>query len=57
MDEFDWIGRGEGEPACQQLVESHSQVAEVTPRIDRPVHPAGLFRRHIGARAGDELGR
>src|SRR4029077_18774047 len=52
MDQFDWIGRGEGEPASQQLVESDSQSVEVTPGIDRSIHPTGLFRRHIGERPG-----
>jgi hypothetical protein len=25
--------------------------------VDRAVHPAGLFRRHVGQRSGDYLGR
>jgi hypothetical protein len=57
MDQFDWIGPGKGEPASQQLVESDSQSVEVTPGIDRSIHPAGLFRRHIGERPGYHLRR
>jgi hypothetical protein len=57
MNKFDRIGRGEGEPTGQQLIESHSQSVEVTPGIDRPIHPAGLFRRHIGERPSYHLRR
>ncbi len=42
------IGGGEGECAREHLVE---------PGIDRAVHPSRLFRRHVGQRSGDHLGR
>ena len=54
---FHRIGRGERQDARQHLVERDAQRVEVAARIDRAVHPAGLFGRHVGERAGDDLGR
>ena len=33
------------------------RAVEIAPGIDRPVHAAGLFGRHVGERPGDHLGR
>ena len=57
MDQFDGIGRGEGQPTSQQFVESDPQSVEVAAGVDRPVHPAGLLRRHVGERASYHFGR
>ncbi len=51
------IGGGEGQLARQHLVEGDAQGIEIAAGIDRPVHPAGLFRRHVGERPGDHLRR
>ena len=41
----------------QQFVERDSQGVEIASGVDRAVHPAGLFRRHVGERAGDHVWR
>ena len=46
-----------GSRARQHLVERDAQRVEVAPSIDRAVHSAGLFGRHVGERAGDGLWR
>ena len=46
----------EGQRAGEHLVEDDAHRIEVAARIDRAVHPAGLFGRHVGERAGGELG-
>ena len=54
---FHWVGRAEGQRPRQHLVENDAERIEIAAGIDRAVHPSGLFRRHIGKRAGDNLGR
>src|SRR6185369_1932541 len=49
--------RGERQRASQHLIERHTKRVEVATEIDRAVHPPGLFGRHVGQRAHDELGR
>jgi hypothetical protein len=41
------VGGTEGRCPCQHLVKCDAQRAEITARIDRAVHPAGLFSGHI----------
>ena len=41
----------------QHLVKGHAERIEVAARIDGAVHSSGLLGRHIGQRAGDDLGR
>ena len=57
MDQLYGIGRREGRRAREHFIEGGAQGVEVAARIDRPVHPPGLFRRHIGERPGDHLRR
>ena len=57
MHPFHRIGSREGETPGQHFVERHTEGIEVASRIDRTIHPPGLFRRHVGERSGDELGR
>jgi hypothetical protein len=57
MNPFHRIGGGEGQRAREQLVECDPQSVEIASGIDRPVHPARLFGRHVGERSGDHLGR
>ena len=57
MDPFHRVIRAERQRARQHLIEGDAEGIEVAAGIDRAVHPPGLFRRHIGQRAGDELGR
>ena len=51
------IGNRKGETPGQDLVKRHAESIEVAPRIDRAIHPARLFRGHVGECSGDELGR
>ena len=46
-----------GRTPGEHLIERDAERIEVAARIDRAVHPSGLFGRHIGQRAGDDLGR
>ena len=46
-----------GSEPGQHLVERDAERVEVTASIDRAVHTAGLFGRHVGKRAGDGLWR
>ena len=57
MDPFHRIGGAERQTAGEHLVERHAERVEIATRIDRAVHPPGLFGRHIGERAGDDFGR
>ena len=54
---FHRISGGEGQRPRQHLVERDSQRIEIAAGVDRAIHPAGLFRRHVGERSGDHLGR
>ena len=51
------IGRGERQCPGEHLVEGDAERIEIAAGIDRAVHPAGLFRRHVGERSGDHLRR
>ena len=51
------IGGGEGELPRQHFVEGDTQSIEIAAGVHRAVHPAGLFRRHVGERPGDHLRR
>ena len=46
-----------GQCSREHLVEGDAAGIEIAAGIDRAVHPAGLFRRHVGERPGDHLGR
>ena len=47
----------EGQRSREHFVEGDAAGIEVAAGIDRPVHPAGLFGRHVGERPRDHLGR
>jgi hypothetical protein len=51
------IGGGEGQLPRQHLVEGDAQRVEIAAGIHRAIHPAGLFRRHVGERAGNHFRR
>src|SRR5262249_30800334 len=51
------IDRGEWQRSGEHLVERDAERVEVAASIDRPVHSAGLFGRHVGERARDRLRR
>ena len=51
------IGGRERQRPGEHLVERDAERVEIAAGIDRPVHPAGLLGRHVGERAGDDLGR
>ena len=57
MDPLQGVGGSERQRAGQQLVQGDAQRVEIAPGIDRAVHAPGLFRGHVGERAGDDLGR
>ena len=54
---FHRVGGGERQFARQHLVEGDAQRVEIGAGVDRAVHPAGLFRGHVGERPGDHLRR
>ena len=45
-----------GRDAGKDLVKCDAERVEIASGIDRAVHPAGLFRGHVGERSGDFLG-
>ena len=47
----------EGELPRQHFVEGDAKCIEIAAGVHRAVHPAGLFRRHVGERARDHLWR
>ena len=51
MDPLDGVRCGERQHAGQHLVEDHPEGIKIAARVDRPVHPSGLFGRHIGKRS------
>ena len=51
------IGCREGELPRQHFVEGDTQGIEIAAGVDRAVHPAGLFRRHVGERSSNHLRR
>ncbi|HUB14632.1 MAG TPA: hypothetical protein VMB34_21965 [Acetobacteraceae bacterium] len=57
VDPLHGIGGGERQGAGEHPVERDAEGVEVAASINRTVHPPGLFRRHVGQRAGDEFGR
>jgi hypothetical protein len=57
MDPLHGIRGGERQRASDHLVEGDAQRVEIAAGVDRPVHAAGLLRRHIGERPGDHLRR
>src|SRR6202166_1563890 len=57
VDPLRWVRRSEWQCADEHLIEDDAERIEVTARIDRAIHPPGLFGRHIGERAGDGFGR
>ena len=57
VDPFHRIGRAERQAAGEHLIERDAERIEVAAGVDRAVHPPGLFGRHVGQRAGDDLRR
>ena len=57
VDPLRWIRRSERQGADEHLIEDDAERIKVTARVDRAIHPPGLFGRHIGERAGDGFGR
>jgi hypothetical protein len=51
------IGGSEGKRPRQHFVKGYTQGIEIAPGVHRAVHPASLFRRHVGERPGDHLRR
>src|SRR6185295_12232223 len=51
------IGSGKRQAAGQHLVKRDPERVQVDSRIDRSVHPSGLFGSHVRQRSGDELGK
>ncbi len=45
----------ERQRAGEHLVKRHAKGIQITTRIDRTIHPPGLFRRHVGQRPGDRF--
>src|SRR5882762_9679191 len=57
VDPLHGIGCGKRQRTREHLVERDAEGVEVAAGVDRAVHASGLFRRYIGERAGDRLGR
>ena len=51
------ISGGERELSCQHLVKGDAESIEIAAGVHRAVHSSGLFRRHVGERPRDHLGR
>ena len=51
------IRRSERQLAGRQFVEDDAERVEVAAGVNRPVHPAGLLRRHVGECSRNELRR
>jgi hypothetical protein len=51
------IASGKGQRPRKHLVEGDTQGIEIAARVNRAVHSAGLFRRHVGERPDDHLWR
>ena len=56
MDPLHRISSTEGQGPGQHLVERDAQRVEIAAGIDRAVHSAGLFRRHVRERPGHHFG-
>jgi hypothetical protein len=57
VDPFQRVGGDKREHACQHLVQSDAQRVEIAAGIDRAIHAAGLFGRHVGEGTGNDLER
>ena len=57
MNPFHSIGGSKWQAAREHLVQGDAQRIEITAGINRPIHAAGLFGRHIGEGAGNHLRR
>ena len=57
MHPFERVGSRERQGTCQHLVKRDAEGIKVATRVDRAVHPPGLFRSHVSQCSGDELGR
>ena len=57
MHPFHRLGGREGQRSRQHFIENDAQRIKIAARIDRAVHPPGLFRRHVSERPGDPLRR
>jgi hypothetical protein len=55
VNPFQRFARDERQRAGQHAVEHDAERIQVAARIDRAVHAAGLFRRHVGEGAGDDI--
>jgi hypothetical protein len=56
VHELHRIGRLEGRRAGQELVEHRAERVEIGAVVERPVHPAGLLRRHVRERPFERVG-
>src|SRR5262249_34367216 len=56
VNPFHGIRSGERETTSQQFVQDHPKGVQITARIDRTIHSAGLLGSHVGEGAGDEFG-
>ena len=57
VDPLQRVGGGKREHARQHLIQGDAQRVEVAPGIDGSIHAPGLFRGHIGKRAGNDFRR
>ena len=57
VDPLQRVGGSKRERARQHLVQGDAQRVEIAAGIDRAIHAPGLFGRHVGKGAGNDLGR
>ncbi len=57
VDPLQRVGGGKRQRAGKHLVQGDAQRVEIAASINRAIHAAGLFRRHIGEGAGNDLRR
>src|SRR5215813_4149037 len=57
VDPFHRLRGDKRQSTGEHSVEGDTERIEVTPGVDGAIHASGLFRRHVGERAGNGLGR
>ena len=57
VDPLQGVGGGKRQRTSKHLVQGDAQRVEIAAGIDRAIHAASLFGRHVGEGAGDDLRR
>jgi len=57
VDPLQGVGGHKRQHATKHQVQGDAQGVKIAPSINRAIHTAGLFGRHVGERAGNNLWR